>query len=252
MRSALSGLWSVTHICPATPHNSQITERFLVFPLCQVRNLRWENPSPCSLWPHKEAVGPERGPGHRSWRRLALNPPPATLHPCVFGTSIPFLQKGKQAQCRAAWLTVPPWQVAELGSEPVAVAGKDLICIRAELGRGERQAGRRSPLTRTRSQPAVETVQGCPGAAPVLRPSRRRRVYLGAFSCRRAGKKTREWPGGRERYLPRGHHVSSIPLPSHFILPASHAVVLCSLQMGKLSLRQVPGSSPLHRVSFLG
>lgn len=137
---------------------------------------------------------------------------------------------------------MPPWQAAELGFEPMAAAWKDLIFSRAELGRGERQIGRRSPLTCTQSQPAVKTVQGCPGAAPVLRPSRRRHAYLGAFSCRRVGKKTRECQGrarrpenarGGERHLPRGQHVSSIQLPSHFILPASHAVVSCSLTDGK-------------------
>ena len=46
----------------------------------------------------------------------------------------------------------------------MAAAGKDLIFLRAEMGSGERRAGRRSLLTHTWSQPAMETVQGCPGA----------------------------------------------------------------------------------------
>lgn len=82
----------------------------------------------------------------------------------------------------------------------MAAAGKDLIFSRAELERGERQIGRRSPLTLTQSQPAVKTVQGCPEAAPVLRPSRRRHAYLGAFSCRRVGKKTKECQGWGETF----------------------------------------------------
>lgn len=50
-----------------------------------------------------------------------------------------FSGRKTEAQGRATQRTVPPWQVAELGFETAAAAGKDLIFIRvleAEMGVG--------------------------------------------------------------------------------------------------------------------